>query len=133
MVQRLEEDPARDATASIRGYVYQVYQSIWSWMHLRGNEQLFLEGAEDFDIYGPFEAVTTQVKDRATRVTLRSQDVLAAINHFWNYHRSLQQTGSRARFRFLTTADRGTEQGSPLGGRSGLDYWELAADNCAAL
>lgn len=28
-------DPRRDATDSIRGYVYQVYQSVFAWMQLQ--------------------------------------------------------------------------------------------------
>ena len=57
----LKTDPKRDATDSIRGYVYQAYQSILAWMQLKENEILVLEGAEDFDIHCGSSVVTNQV------------------------------------------------------------------------
>jgi len=49
--QQLNHDEAREATSSIRGYVYQAYQSILAWMRLGEDELLFLEASEDFDVY----------------------------------------------------------------------------------
>ena len=40
-------DTAREAIGSLRGYVYQVYQSALSWTELNEDEFLFLEVAED--------------------------------------------------------------------------------------
>jgi len=121
---RLATDPKREATDAIRGYVYQAYQSLWAWIRLRDDENLYLEAAEDFDISSPAEVVTTQVKNVSRPVTLRSTDVVAALNHFWEHRRKNQDR--RIRFRFLTTAAIGGEMGAPLD-RPGLDYWKEAA------
>ena len=81
MVEPLSADEKRQATDSIRGYVYQVYQSIYAWMKLGPNDTLILEGAEDFDVSNQAGVATaTQVKDRARSVTLRSNDVAAALS-----------------------------------------------------
>jgi len=97
-------DLKREATSSIRGYVYQAYQSILTWMRLKESEVLFLEGAEDFDLHEGNVVETTQVKDTAKSgaVTLRSPDVLKSINNLWR-HRQLNPQ-RKIRLRFLTTA-----------------------------
>lgn len=118
--------PNRDATASIRGYVYQIYQSVLAWMLLGEDDVLILEGAEDFDIQAGPSVVTTQVKREARNVTLRSGAVVDAIQNFWTHQQS--NDGFRVAFRFLTTADAGCEQGVPFGtGMPGLEYWRAAA------
>lgn len=123
MTDELVSDPQRQATESIRGYVYQAFQSVWAWMHLGDSEALFLEGAEDFDILSGCNATTTQVKDVARNVTLNSRDVVQAIANFWTHQE--RNPGCVVRFRFMTTAERGCEAGAPIG-RPGLDYWEAA-------
>jgi hypothetical protein len=40
---------AREAIDSLRGYVYQIYQSALSWIELEPDEFLFLEVAEDYE------------------------------------------------------------------------------------
>jgi hypothetical protein len=87
MAQELNHDKKREATASIRGYVYQAYQSVLAWMRLTENEHLFLESAEDFDVQEEELVTSTQVKDTSGSgpVTLRSVDVLAAINNYWRH------------------------------------------------
>lgn len=130
MSERLSTDARRDASPSIRGYVYQAYQSVWAWMTLDPADQLFLEAAEDFDIYRGGDTIgettATQVKDHPDqRVTLRSPDVTEAINNYWNHVE--RNKDRRVRLRFLTTAERGVEAGNPLPS-AGLDYWEAAAN-----
>lgn len=91
MDQSLINDPKREATSSIRGYVYQAYQSIFTWINLADHEMLYLEGAEDFDVFDNQLVTVTQVKDKAASgpVTLRSPDVVKAINNFWGHkHRN---------------------------------------------
>ncbi len=118
-------DPKRDATDSIRGYVYQVYQSVLAWMGLKENEILVLEGAEDFDVNCGSSVVTNQVKDVSANLTLRSAAVIDSINNYWA-HRE-RNPGYDIVLRFLTTAEAGQEQGSPFGsGQKGLDYWQNA-------
>jgi len=118
-------DPQRDATPSIRGYVYQAYQSALAWMQLKENEILVLEGSEDFDIHRESSVTTTQVKNVTGNITLRSKSVIDAINNYWiscernpDYNIILH---------FLTTAEAGQEQGNPFGpNQKGLEYWHKA-------
>lgn len=118
--------PNRDATASIRGYVYQIYQSVLAWMLLDEDEVLVLEGAEDFDVHADSSVVTTQVKCEARNVTLRSGAVVDAIQNFWSHQQ--RNDGIRVSFRFLSTAEAGCEQGAPFGaGIPGLEYWKSAS------
>ncbi len=120
----------RDATASIRGYVYQIYQSVWAWMLLREDDVLILEGAEDFDVHAGPSVVATQVKHEAQNVTLRSGAVMDAIQNFWTHQHN--NDGFRVVLRFLSTADAGCEQGAPFGaGVPGLEFWSSVAQGRA--
>ncbi|MDZ4345453.1 MAG: hypothetical protein U1E51_23805 [Candidatus Binatia bacterium] len=124
----LVHDQKREAVASIRGYVYQAYQSILAWIRLKESEVLYLEAAEDFDVHEGDRVETTQVKNTATHasVTLRSPDVIKAINNFWRH--SELNPGKEIRLRFLTTANPGQESGVLFGSvGKGIEYWEWAA------
>lgn len=48
----LRGDPKRQAIASLQGYAYQIWQSLYRWLHLRTDQALVLEGAEDIDLMG---------------------------------------------------------------------------------
>lgn len=124
--QGLKGNPKRQATPALRGYAYQAWQSALTWVSLRGDEVLFLEGAEDLDVIVEGEATTVQVKDtnRSGTVTLNHQDVLKSIIHYWEHQANNPQL--LISFHFLTTSKRGREQGDPFGEINGLDYW----DNC---
>lgn len=115
-------DSKRDATDSIRGYVYQAYQSVLAWIDLNANEELFLEAAEDFDIHQGDDVETVQVKDVQNNLTLRSSAVIDAINNFWKNCSS--NNNYKIQLRFLSTADTGQEKGSPFGKNvKGLSLW----------
>lgn len=124
-------DAQRDATDSIRGYVYQAYQSVLAWVRLNEGEALILEGAEDFDIHLGKQVHTTQIKDLASNLTLRSESVRESINNFWGH--TQKNTHHEVFFRFLSTANAGFEQGRPFGDIRGLDYWKLVATNATTL
>ncbi|WP_296993040.1 hypothetical protein [Thalassospira sp. UBA1131] len=125
---KLRADSKRDATDSIRGYVYQAYQSVLAWTNLNQDETLVLEGAEDFDIYEQQQATVTQVKDLSGNITLRSRSVIDAINNFWSH--SQNNPNNQVKFRFLSTTHPGCEKGSPFGTNiNGLDYWQGAANS----
>lgn len=128
MNQGLKKDPKREATSSIRGYVYQAYQSVFAWMHLAEHEVLYLEGAEDFDVHEADNVTATQVKDTAASgtLTLRSADVVEAINNFWGHKQ--RNPDKTITLRFLTTAPPGQEKGVYFGNvGKGLDYWASVA------
>jgi hypothetical protein len=66
-------DPKRDASACIRGYVFQVEVTIANWLTLPEGSQLFLESGEDIDIVSDTNGRTLiQVRDRKRRVTISS-------------------------------------------------------------
>ncbi|UTW51907.1 hypothetical protein KFF05_00440 [bacterium SCSIO 12827] len=128
MTDGLVADSKRQANSSIRGYVYQAYQSILAWIRLGPDEVLYLEGAEDFDVHSNSHVTATQVKDTRTSgtVTLRSGDVVDAVNHYWEHQEN--NPSQRVRFRFLTTAYPGKEKGAPFEDQvTGIEYWSLCA------
>ena len=121
----LNADPKRDATNSIRGYVYQIYQSVLAWMQLKEDEILVLEGAEDFDIHCGSSVTTFQVKDVTRNLTLRAQEIVDSLNNYWA---CIERNPDFNIFlRFLTTAEAAQEHGFPFGpGKKGLEYWQRA-------
>lgn len=75
-------DPTREAIDSLRGYVYQIYQSALAWTDLKVGEFLFLEVAEDYAITAANALQAVQVKDTKGRVTINSGDIIASIDSF---------------------------------------------------
>ncbi|MEP0548086.1 MAG: hypothetical protein ABJF88_14215 [Rhodothermales bacterium] len=115
-------DPRRQATGAVKGFDYQIWQSVDLWTSLRGDEALFLEAAEDVDRVSSGSAETGQVKALARPLTLRSEAVQSALRHFWTHreaNRDLTVT-----YALITTARRGNEDGRPFGDRAGLDVWD---------
>jgi len=106
----------------LKGYSYQIWQSLFRWFDLAPKEELFLEGAEDIDLLGPGTAETVQVKDLSAPITLRSPSIVAAINNFWQH--KVSNTATAVFFRLLTTASRAVEQERPFGSERGLDVWD---------
>jgi hypothetical protein len=135
MIKGLVGDTRRQATDSIRGYVYQAYQSVLAWVRLGKDEVLFLEGAEDFDVHSADGVTATQVKDTAGSgtLTLRSGDAIAAINNFWRHQQN--NPDKVVSVRFLTTALPGRERGGEFGTiATGIEYWSAAKrDDALAL
>ena len=81
--QGLKAESKRQAHDPLRGYLYQIWHSVNAWLELTEDEILYLEGAEDFDKVSDGSATATQVKDTQHKITLRSQEVNNAINHYW--------------------------------------------------
>ena len=123
-MESLESSPRRQAVATLKGYSYQIWQSLFRWFDLGPNQELFLEGAEDIDLLGPGEAETIQVKAISKPITLRSNDVIESINNFWEHKQANAKTDIT--FRLLTTASRATENTNLFGGEKGLDVWDRA-------
>src|SRR5215471_2515412 len=107
MVEGLVADKRRQATDAIRGYVYQAYQSVLAWTRLGEEEVLFLEGAEDFDIYNADGVTATQVKDTAGSGTVTLRSAISVINNLWRHKQ--HNPGTDVRLRFLTIASPGQE------------------------
>jgi len=120
----------RQAIAPLRGYVYQIHQTLSAWIGLRGEDQLYLEVAEDFALIAKeperLDEVlrATQVKDtrESGSVTLNSADVLDAISHLFELQEANPDRG--VRLTFLTTSPIGMERKNPLAsGRPGITAW----------
>lgn len=128
------DDPKRQAIASLRGYAYQLHQSLAAWIALPDDATLHLEIAEDYATVArnpaTLEAVLEATQVKATResgsVTLNSADVLAAIRNFWSLRAA--NLGRAVRLLFLTTSPIGRERTDPLtNGERGLDVWTRVA------
>lgn len=117
----LEGAPSRQAYQALEGYLYQVWRTLDYWLSISHDDVLFVECAEDIDLRTPQKTTAIQVKHTAGSITLRSQSVVDAINHFWQ-HSTNHDTP--VHFRLLTTSSRGIEQGGFFERKSGLDYWE---------
>ena len=113
--QPLNANPDRQANDSLRGYRYQILHSVNAWLDLAEDEILFLEGAEDFDTVSDDVATAVQVKSTEHNITLRSQEVTDAIDHYWELQAN--NPDSRVKLRLLTRSRIGTEQGNPFGSR----------------
>lgn len=128
------EDVGRQATASLRGYIYQLHASASAWVGLGTDDQLYLEVAEDYaELLRDPDAIddvlrATQVKDtrESGSVTLNSPDVLAAIESL--YRLRVSNPDREIRLVFLTTSNIGRERINALpSGLAGLLAWEGAA------
>lgn len=124
MEEPLKPDPKRQAVAALEGYLYQLWQSLYAWCRLQAGEDLYLEGAEDFDILRPGAAEATQVKKASRSLTLESEATLKALNDWWATRQ--RNPDRRVYLSFLTTAEIGLEKQGPFGTVPGLEYWELA-------
>ena len=129
----------RQAHAQLRGYLYQIWHSVNAWLDLADNDILYLEGAEDFDTVSGDTATAVQVKDTQRNITLRSQEVNDAINHYWELQDNppnLQDNppNLNVKFRFLTRSKIGVEQGNPFGkDQPGLRLWSRCSGDEAAI
>ena len=101
-------DSSREAIDSLRGYVYQIYQSALAWTELEEDELLYLEVAEDFAIIaeGALEAV--QVKETARSVTINSENIISTIDSFVDLQ--AKNPNLKVTLRHLTTSTIGEEQ-----------------------
>jgi hypothetical protein len=121
-------NPRRDASSTIAGFVFQVNLTVLRWLELRDGEHLELERGEDIDTVkdnnrgiSAETRLLEQIKARSGRsLTLRSEEALEALSNFCS-HRAANPT-CNLRFRYITTANNGVEQGW---GRtdSGIETW----------
>src|SRR5262245_48080118 len=125
----LKPDVARQATAVIRGFAYQCYQTIRAWLQCGPDEELRCEFAEDFDLVRRdlddqiTAAELNQVKHEKRNITLNSDSVTQLINNFFR-HKSRNPT-IKLTVRLCTIADRGKEsQVDWLYAPCGFDLWD---------
>jgi hypothetical protein len=119
--------PNRDAAPSVRGFVYQVDQTVLAWLALRDDEALFIELGEDFAIErkDPVALLEmAQIKDVSSNISLRTEDVIDAILNLAD-HRA-RNPGVSLQMDFLTSAGVATERSTTLT-MPGLAAWERIA------
>ena len=122
-----DEQKRRQAVDSLRGYVYQIYQTLLAWLDLKASDTLLLEVAEDYAVLAGNALNAIQVKDTAGSgsLTLRSPDVSAAVQSLWNFQAA--NPNRVVRVNYLTTANIGKEKVLQFPDEtSGLVYWQIA-------
>ncbi len=123
----------RDASAAVRGYVFQVDRTVERWLRLEANQVLELERGEDIDLVsrmiaggnasGPETRLLEQIKHRETTITLRTGAVIEALGNFHDHRQ--HNPNEDLRFCFLTNATVGCEQLNPFPKRvPGITLWE---------
>ncbi|MDE0157454.1 MAG: dsDNA nuclease domain-containing protein [Gammaproteobacteria bacterium] len=120
-------DPSREAIASLRGYVYQIYQSALAWTELKDDELLYLEVAEDFAVVAEGALKAVQVKNTAGRVTINSEDIIATIESFVELQE--KNPSLKVTLRYLTTSAITKEKNRDhrIGDAPTLDAWRNLA------
>lgn len=122
------EELSRQAVDSLRGYIYQIYQSINAWLRIKDEDILLLEVAEDYAVLAKHSLTSTQVKDtRASgSITLRSNGVIKTITSLRRYQKV--NPDKSIHINYLTTSNIGRERQLSFPGNSkGLEYWRIAA------
>lgn len=119
--------PNREASDTIRGYVYQVDLTIERWLSLQPGEFLELECGEDIDLIsrslsGEEERRLEQVKNYNSSVTLWS--AVTAIANFVEHRENNSE--QKLKFLYTTTALVSKERPSPemLKKKEGIFVWE---------
>lgn len=126
--RELAGDPARQAVASIRGIVYQIWWSIDAWLRLSSSDEvIFLEGAEDLDRIASRGAIAGQVKHEAESLSLNNQRSHEALENFWTL--SQRESNRRVDFHYITIASAALERDAQFEGVTGLDAWRIAQSN----
>ena len=121
----LAGDPVRQAVASIRGIVYQIWWSIDAWLRLRSpDEVIYLEGAEDLDKITSSGAIAEQVKHESEGLSLNNKRSHEALENFWTL--SLRESTRRVDFHYITTASAALERDAQFEGVPGLEAWRIA-------
>src|SRR5947208_3283551 len=106
----LSGDPRRRASATLRGFAYQLWHTVDAWLALEAGQILYAEGVEDFDVVGQTHATPVQIKNDAAsgRLTLGTGKALAALQNFWTARR--KNRGTPIHYKYLTTAELGRER-----------------------
>ncbi len=125
-----QDEIARQAVDSLKGYIYQVYQSLSAWLSLEESDILMLEVAEDYAKFAKKAKTLTAVQvkhtQRPSTVTLKTQSITKAIQSFWNIRKA--NPDKAIRLRYLTTSAIGKERQIQFPNKKpGLQYWRDAA------
>ena len=118
----INTNPNRQANDAIQGYYYQLYHTVDAWLDLADNDILYVEVAEDYDIESDGTFTATQVKHTQRNISLRSEQVINAINNFWKLRND--NSNRCVKFRLLTKSKIVKEKGYLFEtDKSGLELW----------
>ena len=121
-------NPNRQANDALQGYYYQICHTVNSWLDLADNDILYLEVAEDFDIESDGTFTATQVKHTQRNISLRSEQVIDAINNFWKLRN--ENSNRCVKFRLLTKSKIVKEKDNEFGmDKPGLELWSRCPDD----
>lgn len=125
LLAELPADPARQAVATIRGYIYQFWWSVDAWLQLQSaDDVIYLEGAEDLDKVTTNGAITEQIKHEAASISLNNQRAHKALENFWLV--SEKEQSRRVDFHYISTAVAAREQDGIFGEVCGIEAWRIA-------
>jgi hypothetical protein len=113
-------DPRRSASASIRGYLYQIALGVLRWLELNDAEVLVCEGDEDLDRYLSDEVRNEQVKHYGGSLGINDRPVRESLRNFLRAFVTFARRGDRHRYVFTTTARR---RGARKGEKDLLREW----------
>lgn len=123
-------DTIRQASRTFRGYAYQAYQTILSWLNCQPGEELLTEFAEDLDLIrrdldeNVTDAELNQIKHKKGTVTLNNKAAIDLINNFFEHRRRNPQINIS--IRLCTISDRGREKRSHwVYAEFGMDLWDI--------
>jgi hypothetical protein len=125
----------RDAWAAIRGFVYQVDQTLLDWLSLEPSMVLELEKGEDIDLVLPaFEHKAEssrqlkQIKYLNRNISLKTPHVLEALASF--HEHITNNPALHLSLCFITNSGSTVERPSPIeSGESGIDVWTSIQSN----
>lgn len=121
-----QDEIARQATAALQGYAYQLYQTVGAWLTLRPEQVLYVELAEDFAVSDDGTIELRQVKHSKAPLNLRSEAVSSLISALWKFQNA--NPGRDVVAALITTGKIGKEKGLTFPEKvAGLSYWRVAA------
>lgn len=121
-INDLRGDESRRANDPIRGFRYQLWQTVDAWISIQPGELLYVEGAEDYDVVVESSGRAVQVKDtkRSGALTLGSPDAIKALNSYWAIRKMNQGRG--VQYKYITTSLVGNEKVG-FGKQGGVEIW----------
>ncbi len=115
----------RDASPTIRGFVYQVDITLERWLRLQPGQTLVLECGEDIDVLGREESpqrLLEQIKHRERQhLTLTSDEARSALANAYEHFTANSHLDLLVRY--TTNCEVGRERAIPAGSPSGIVLW----------
>jgi hypothetical protein len=115
-----EKNPA-DAT--IAGFVYQTYMTMFKALNLQKGVLLVPEYGEDIDLFAGDQAILDQLKHLSNNVTLRHKDVLKTLAHAVGHLQRNAGNGVKVHVLFTSNAVAGKEDGTGIKKWKGIEVW----------